>query len=271
MGTRPFYPITGTPPMTKESQSRVDLKPEPFDLLIETKGYLVAWERASMCPCMPVSEKTDQADPNCERCKGMGWFYFGAAVEQQQDYGEFGLDPIQRYFVESKSAMLIRGVISSIQSQYTPWDKIGNWAAGTLMITVRGQNRLAIYDKLTILDSEICYSEIVVADGTSVTAGRYAMTGINHIRSDEKEYIPDADFVLDERGRISWFAGHEPEEDERISLHYVCHPTYLVTEHPHTLRTTTKKFKILVPTTPSGDPQFLPVQALVRLDFIPGP
>lgn len=268
--TMPPVPALGIPEGMKEQGKRVDFKPDDFDLAIETKGYLLAWSRACVCPCTPVSEQTEQPDPNCEICNGSGWFYFGDQ-DGSYNWDEIGnLDDIQKHLIVSNNAMVIRGVISAIQNLFNPWDKQGNWMSGSMQVTVRHQNKLAYYDKLIGLDTEITYSQVVTADGTENLETRYPTTGVNILRSENKIYEPDIEYVLDQQGNILWKPGKAPNENTRLAIHYHCHPTWLVVEHPHVARVTPVKFKTKTPKTPRGDPRRLPVQAIVRLDFIPG-
>ena len=80
--TMPDYPELGIPEGVKQIGQRIDFKPTQFDLAIETKGYLLLWERSTQCPCTPVTTQTEQPDPNCSLCKGSGWIYFGAPNAQ---------------------------------------------------------------------------------------------------------------------------------------------------------------------------------------------
>jgi hypothetical protein len=265
--TRPTFPVSGTPVGMKESMSRADFLPDSFALLVETKGYLLAWERASICPCRPVVTQTEQPDPNCPLCKGSGWHYFGGDLPP--NYDEIGnMDEVQKKIIETNNAMTIRGVITSIQNEYSPWDKIGNWMAGSMMLTTRHENKIGYYDKLTILESEVVYVETVNSDGTDTVTGRYPVTGVNYFRSFSRTYKPDQDFFI-ELGKVKFRPAAIPESGTKLSLHYLCHPVVLVVEHPHIIRQTSKKFKVSNPKTPRGDPKGLPIQALVRYDFIP--
>lgn len=265
----PTVPVIGLPEGEKDAGQRVDFKPTKFDLLIENKGYLLAWTRAAVCPCMPVSTKSEQPDPNCGLCNGKGWIYFGG--NQVQDLSGFNFDPIQQKIVDSTNPMLIRGIVTGIINQYEPWDRLGNWQAGTLQVTVRQQNKLALYDKLVVLGAEIAYSEVVEADGSDLVESRYLVTGVNLVRSATTVYRADDDYEINADGAITWRPGKAPAADVRLSLHYTCHPTYLVYEHPHVVRTTLKKFKTDPADlkTPLGDPKRLPLQAVLRYDFLP--
>jgi len=276
----PEVPKLGLPEGEKDAGQRVDFKPTKFDLLIETKGYLLAWTRACRCPCRPVVEQTEQTDPNCPLCDGKGVFYFGG--NQAQDLSGYNFDAIQQKIIDDNSPMIIRGIITSIQNQYDPWDRLGNWQSGSLMCTVRPENKLAIYDRLVVLDSEIVYSEVVEADGTNLVPSRYLVTGVNQVRGHTPadatdpndngelvEYLAETDYFLNDSGQIEWHTGKAPVTGTRLALHYSCHPTFLVWEHPHVVRTTLKKFKTDPATlkTPLGDPKHLPVQAMVRYEF----
>jgi len=265
--TRPRFPVSNIPQGMKESMSRADFLPDSFALLVETKGYLLAWERAAICPCQPVVTQTEQPDPNCPLCKGSGWHYFGGGTAP--DYAQIGvMDEVQKRIIEANNAMCIRGVVTALQNEYSPWDKLGNWMAGSMMMTVRHENKIGYYDKLTILESEIIYGETIIADGTALLHGRYLITGVNYLRSFSRVYRPDTDFVID-AGDVRFRPEVVPASGTKLSIHYLCHPVVLVVEHPHIIRQTTVKFKIPNPKTLRGDPRGLPIQAMVRYDFIP--
>jgi hypothetical protein len=265
--TAPNFGVLGLPEGVKDAGQRVDFRPSQFDLLIENKGYRLAWERASVCPCAPVSEKTEQPDPNCDLCHGSGWFYFsGLTAQDDSDIGT--LNSVQQAIVDVNSAMVIKGVITGIRIEHDPYNKVGNWDSGNLMVTVRHENVLGYYDKLIGLDIEIPFSEILISSEDSPIEGRYLMTGVNRLRSATQVYIPDVDFTLVD-GKISWVLGRAPADGTRLSVHYLCHPTWLVIDHPHAVRMTLRKFKTASPSTPLGNPEALPVQAMVRYDFLP--
>lgn len=273
--TMPTVPVVGLPAGEKDAGQRVDFKPSKFDLLIENKGYLLAWTRASVCPCNPVTDKTDQADPNCSLCGGKGWFYFGG--NQSQDLSAYNFDQIQKKIIDDSGAMVIRGIISNVMNNYDPLDRLSNWQSGTMNLTVRHENKLGLYDKIVALGPEVVYSENVVADGTDVLEAKYLITGVNQLYGHVPEtddpviYVAGTDYERDAEGRIAWYPGKEPVASTRVALHYICHPTFLVTEHPHVVRSTLKKFKVDPADlkTPLGDPNPLPIQALVRYDFLP--
>jgi hypothetical protein len=203
-------------------------------------------------------------------CGGDGWFYFGGnAPQTASDIGD--LDEIQNAIIDDNNAMVIRGIMTSVQNQFNPWDKMGNWMSGSSQVTVRHENKLGYFDKLTGLDVNIAYAEILDEyTGGETLDTRYLVTGVNLIRSPSQVYQADVDYKI-VRGVITWLSGKEPASGTRLAVHYLCHPTWLVTEHPHAGRVSSIKFKTPNPKTPRGDPVQLPVQAIVRYDFIPGP
>ncbi len=269
--TMPATPVLGLPAGEKDAGQRVDFKPKKFFNAVENKGYLLAWTRAAVCPCAPVATQTEQPDPNCTICKGTGWTYFGGNVTQDFDVEAWNLDVIQKKIIADNDAMVIRGIVTGIRSKQEPYDKLGNWVEGAMNVTTRPENKLAYYDQLICLDSEISYSEILIADGTTVTDARYLITGINYLRSEAAVFVADTDYQINTLGQIEWLSGNEPDEDTRLSIHYQCHPTFLVVEHPHVIRMTLKKFKTSKPKTPLGDAENLPIQAVVLYDFLPRP
>ena len=276
----PDVPELGGPVSEKDAGQRVDFKPNKFDLAIENKGYLLAWTRACVCPCIAVTEKTNQPNPNCPQCKGQGWFYIGG--NQTQDLSEYNFDVLQQKIIEDSNAMVIRGIITNVMNQYDTLDRLTNWQSGKLSLTVRSENKLALYDRIVVLDPEIVYSEVVVADGTALidigrdqNQVRYPVTGINHISGHAPDtdapvaYEHGTDYAANDVGQIEWISGREPVAETRLALHYHCHPVFLVVEHPHVLRSTLKKFKIQTTKTPRGNPQPLPIQAVVQYEFMP--
>ena len=266
--TMPPVPSIGLSAGVKATGQRVDFKPDKFETLIETKGYLLAWMRASPCPCSPIATETKQPDPTCSLCNGDVWYYFGGNINQVlEDIGDF--TALQKKIINDNSAMVIRGVLGGIEVKDDPWDKMGHWRSGVMNLTVRHENRLAHYDKIVCLDSDVVYTEIVLATGGYTTPSKYLMTGVNEIRSVSTVYEADVHFKIVE-GILTWFSTITPPTiNTRLSLHYLCHPTFLIMDHPHAIRTTSVKYKTSTPATKLGDPRKLPVQAVVKLEFVP--
>lgn len=264
----PDYPALGVPSGVKQAGQRVDFKPTQFELAIETKGYLLLWERATWCPCSPVTTQTEQPDPNCTLCKGMGWIYFAAPSAQDLSDYEFG--ELENQLITDTGGMVIRGIVTAIANQPDPLDVMSNWVRGSSNLTVRYENKLGYYDKVTALNAEIAFSEVVTTDGTEILPTRYPAVGVNYLRSVDTVYRIGVEYEIN-KGVVTWRTGYVPSTDTRVGIHYLCHPTWLVVEHPHAARVTPVKFKTPSPKTPTGDPEKLPVQALIRYEFLPDP
>ena len=268
MTTQPTFPVLGVPTGMKQAGQRVDFRANQFNLAIETKGYLLVWERANVCPCAPVASQSEQPDPNCTLCEGSGWYYFGAPTAQ--DLSDYTFDDIQTEILSETGGMVIKGLITGIQNTPDHLNEISNWVDGDMSCTVRSENKLGYYDRLTSLNTEIVYAETITADGTNTLVTRYLATGINTLRSVATTYIPDTNYELSSTGTITWLTT-PPVAGTKLAIHYLCHPTWIVVEHPHVARTTSLLFKTPTPATPTGNPVALPVQAKVRYDFLPGP
>lgn len=260
----------GLPSGTKESGNRVDFRPDLFDVVIETKGYRIAWSRAAHCPCDPINEQTEQSDPNCSVCEGYGWFYFTPTLATIDELKVGELDGVQLRIVNNNAAV-IRGIMTGIATTWQQFDPLGSRLEGQMMLTVRQQNKLGYYDRITNLDSLIVYSQVLTSLGPTTTLEtRYPIVKVNLLRSISRVF-DENDFTITD-GRIVWLTGpnaNPPAAEVRLVCNYVCHPTWLVIEHPHAARVTPIKSKRPKPVSPAGDPVQLPVQAMIRYEFLP--
>lgn len=253
----------------KESGKRVDFKPDEYVLMIETKGYRLAWSRAAFCPCKPINDQTEQPDPNCTLCEGSGWVMFEpeAAVINTSVRGE--LDDLQQSIVDNNAAV-IRGVMTGITGTRVPYDQVLPRLEGVMNVTARHENKLGYHDRLVNLDSTVIYSQVYVYKGEAETELRYPVRYINLIQSVSQIFLevsdqnPTGDFRL-VTGKIVWEAGKAPPTDERLAVHYLTHPHWRVVEHPHNIRNTPVKYKT---TSTVGDAESLPVQAVCKLEFM---
>jgi hypothetical protein len=259
----------GLLPNQKEAGKRVDFKPDEYVLLIETKGYRLAWSRGSYCPCKPINEQTDQPDPNCTLCAGTGWIRFRPEESVVDPRLTGSLDALQQSILDDEAA-LVRGIMTGITNTKIPYDHVLPRLEGVMQVTTRHENKLGYYDRLVNLDSTIIYAQVYDFGGEAQTSLRYPARYINLIRSTTKvytevtKYNPGGDFTLS-LGKIVWETGKAPPMNERLAVHYLTHPTWRVVEHPHAIRTTPVKFKTK---SPVGDPKSLPVQGVCKLEFM---
>ena len=257
--------VVGLPTGVKDLV-RADFRNEMWIQAIEAKGYRLAWSRTAQCPCKSLNDQTDQNDPNCPLCDGLGWIFFKpeGAVSNPKLIGP--LDPIQTRFVGDHGA-IIHGIMTGLSNQQNALDAIGPWMQGMAMVTVRAENKLGYYDRLTALDSRIVYSQILKAGETPILKTKYPVVQSNLVRSVDKVYVEGTDFDITV-GDIVWKPTKAPAPTTPLVVHYLTHPTYRITEHPHMVRTTLTKFKQKAPLTPQGEPVDLPVQGVCRYEFM---
>lgn len=236
--------------------------------LIE-RGPRLAWSIACECPCNGPNPQTDQIDPNCPKCRGEGVFYTGP--KNYVAPAEAGmLTALHELILARDDGVVIRGVISRVTRAQELFDIIGRWDRGTMQVSVRPENRIGYLDRLVNLDAVMTYAEVVTAGPVDVSlALRYPAFAVTTVQSLTERWEEDRDFAVRD-GAIEWHAGRAPAEATRLSVHYTMHPTWLVWTHPHVNRvyTSTRRGS---PTTPTGTPTELPIQAAVRLEFLPVP
>jgi len=258
--------VIGLPTGIKDI-TRADFRNDMWIRAIEAKGYRVAWSRTAQCPCKSVADQTDQADPNCTLCNGAGWIFFRpeGAVVNPKIIGP--LDAIQQVVVNDNAAV-IHGIMTGFGNAKKPWEALGPRLEGTSNLTVRAENKLGYYDRITCLDAKIVYSQLIKVISPSLTIKtKYPVVSMNLLRTKTQVFVLGTDYQV-VNGDIVWVSGRAPAKDELLVCHYLCHPTYRVIEHPHNTRLTLTKFKIKQPLTPQGEPTDLPVQAVLRYEFL---
>lgn len=260
----------GLPDGVKETGRRVDFKPDNFTLAIETKSFgRLAWTQACYCPCAANNTQTDQPDPNCDLCDGHGWFMFRPLLAEVDPKVVGDLNPLQAKLLEDNQASIIMGIMTSFFGKEAPYEAARRRIEGSANLTVRPENKLGYWDRIVNLDALIPYSQTVIADGTDLLSLTYLAAQVNLLRTVDTVYeqgttVQPADFILD-LGDIRFTT--PPDTGTRFAVHYLCHPTWRVIEHPHTTRVTPVKFKTK---SAVGIQTPLPVQAVVRYEFLLG-
>lgn len=243
-----------------------------FTALIELAGARLAWSRMSSCPCARINTETSQPDPRCKVCNGDGFFRFGPA--NYVPPAEAGvLDTVQQAVVATDGAAVIRGIIDHGAAQPDAFDKLGDWNRGAMFVTVRAENVIGYFDRLVNLDSVIATTEVRVmpADGSLIFPLRYPVVSFNAAFSvtlgsaTPDRFYTGLDFELTSTGQVSWYAGRAPAPGTRISWHYLSHPAWIVSEHPHVARETPNRKKT------KSEPKMLPLRAEVKLEYVPIP
>lgn len=253
-----------------EKPIRTDFTTRIFDNAIEQKGARIVWSRGTVCPCEGLNAQTEQTDPDCELCDGRGWHFFGPKdYTPPEKAGE--LDDLQRALIAKDGGAVIRGILIGIGLQQDPVTQLGAWLFGSASLTVRPENKLGYYDRIVHLDSLISFSQILrTGNAAEPIKTRFLVRAVNLLRSVERRYDEGADFTI-ELGVIRWIPGRAPSAGTRITVHYLCHPQWLVIEQPKVLREETSKAKGRKRVAPVGEPVPLPVQAMIKLEFLVTP
>ncbi len=257
-------------------KSKAEFNFDGLENEIESNGSRWAWSRATMCPCRGTKgsaldrageSQASQPDLNCTLCKRTGVLYFRPDnYSVPIDAGT--LDAVQTAIVAA-DAVVIRGVATSVQSELKFTEPMGEWLLGKAFISVRPDNRLGHWDRLTQLDAEVPFAELVKqgADSTRLDL-RYLATCVNLLRSLTQVYYYDTHFDLVD-GVLTWRTGVAPATGTTLSAHYLCHPTWIIQEQTKIVREATRAFKVRgTLKTPSGNPAPLPTQALMALEYL---
>ncbi len=266
--TMPPIAPAGLPPGLKD-QLRADIRPNEFVKMVE-RGYRLVWQRATRCPCTSSNKQTDQADPNCPVCKGAGFLYFGPVGYAVDTNSGILTDSQKAIVAASPGGVIIRGIMTGIAANQLAVDVTGPRVQGMSVVTVRAENKLGFYDKITSLDNQIVYNQILKQGKTNILKARYPIIAINYLATLTKVMVPETDFILLPNGTIQWLTGKLPAEGTILTLHYNIHPTWIIVEHPRSVRVTTIKRKQKVPDSPMGSPVELPIQAVIKYDFLAG-
>jgi len=252
-------------------KTRSQFRQIEFQRVILQHGYYLMWSKAVICPCM--NAETEQTRVNCATCDGSGFYYS---------------DPL-----------MVRGIMSNLERNEKIFEKFGSWVEGTSQVTVEPQYRMGYRDRIEMQDTVMTHNELFKKGDRRGTRSRLPA------RTDSVRYRivrlvklvvsvgnvnlecctegaipegvdldnPDAVFPLEEGyhfritadGWIEWLSrGDDLVPDGAwLSVLYEYAPVYIVVSHPHATRMETLETKV-----PSQQPFALPVQALVKLDYL---
>lgn len=157
------------------SPPRADLIKEEFDALIFQKGREVVLEKALECPCK--SPSTNQQS-TCKNCGGSGWI-----------------------FINPRKTRMVLSAIN-IVTDYKPWSEE---LRGTVNVTAMVEEELSYMDKITALDGEAIYNEVLFFKKKTIDVFCYTTYAIKEIlyiglfRGDESPLLrlqKDVDYTV---------------------------------------------------------------------------
>lgn len=217
---------------------------------VETMGYNVTWKRALVCPNRIVEKSSH--DLNCTVCDGTGFLY---------DEG-------------TSQKMLVSSV--SLRQAYQSQGRVD---LGTAMLTAKPEVPLSWWDKVTLTETTIGFTEVVLHVPGKPDKLKYPIVDTEEkrgvwrlVRNDGTQYELDTDFVVGADGLLSWAV--EPGQCF-FSIGYYIRPTYIVLDVNHHARTLPAfgPRGIAQNVNPSGASQRtveFPVMALGKFDFLVG-
>ncbi|MCU0912929.1 MAG: hypothetical protein MUC88_00025 [Planctomycetes bacterium] len=265
--------LTGLPTGNK-GRPRADMRPELIDAFLDSKGYLVWWSRAAVCPCRQ-NDQTEQPKLTCPLCKGSGWHFYLPEVGLQNCAEDADGNPIE--INAAGDAVLISAVMTQATQDPQVYERFGGFIFGTFRATVHSRNRLGYRDRLVMSESLMMFGQLLQADGSArisvktAAAGQkalwYPVVSVNLLRSESRVYAEGSDWQLDlADGSIKWSIT-PPAAGTILTCNYEIHPVYRVMDHVHAVRDTNvaKKAK-----TKQEQHRMLPVNAMVKLDFLLG-
>jgi len=238
----PNKPITITPPPSLVGKPSVNLEKSDFEALIEQKGYDVYHDRALKCPCKPRSG--GDAQSTCKNCGGSGWIY------------------INRH----ETRMVIQSM--NIDTKYKEWTEE---RLGSARITARDIDQLAFMDRITLINAEAVFSQVLHPKKEPGNAYFYATTRYN-IKTIKYIFLfkgvglvlqrlnETTDYTL-VKNQIRLNASFSSEVNPTITVRYIHEPEFTVLDLSRDLMYSTIKDKC---TTTGKKEIAFPISAVAR-------
>ena len=203
--------ILSTPPNLLASP-RIDFLEDSFQSLVFNKGYNVTIEPAFPCPC---TYRKQAAQSLCLNCQGTG-LVFGTPQQ-------------------------CKAVIQSINrsSKYKEWTEA---LIGTANITIEQRFKMALLDKITVIDSESVFAENLLVREMTSDAKLFAVScyPIKEVDllfkfvSPREPLLRIEDFTVEDNKIV--FGDHTVKGGDSISVRYTHNVQYLVIDMNHDIR-----------------------------------
>ena len=249
-------------------KSRADFRENEFRQLLAQKGLFCTWYQAVACPCTTETSDLDlditeiDAAPvstsqnnNCPFCNGGGKLY-----HSPQD---------------------IQVISTSADTEYLN-ARFGGYKNGLILLSMNPEHLPSYGDRFVFTDSVIIYNEIIKYTGAAfrtkfpivsrtleLDTGDFThsvmyMTFTNPVtgQTTGEELVEGEDFTTD--GNTVTFS-NPPPLNSRVSISYLCNPSYICMSFPHTFRDTRIRFK-----SPEDIHKAMPVQVQAKLEFLEG-
>lgn len=222
-----------------------------------------------LCSCR-LNAQTDQPDPTCSTCAFNGFRYIHPRV-----YESSGV---------ATDWQLVKAVFADAKLDNNIFHEQGEFLHGDALLTVPGAINVGYFDRWIGVELEMPFSEVLErAAGDTVLVGhggrttdqrkqalRYEPKCINFVGDQTTTWYPGTDFTLQEgttadKATLKWITGRGPTAGDRYSVHYTCHPVWIVTsatygiQNLHGPAAGLKSKQVL---------QSLPTTFKIRLDYL---
>lgn len=233
------------PYMGRNTPSLVD--PRAFNALIRDHGVKVLYQSATLCPCYYGRIESGQKKLNCAKCEN-GYLVF---------------DSLEIFvYIEN----------TDLEKQF---QQFGVWDTGSARLyspskTETGEDfYIGYFDKITVLDFLETYSEVIERGNGDRDRLKFKAIDVILLRTEDKVFLKDVNFRVDDDGNIQWFGPFQPGYDldrdvgEVYTIKYLRNPIYRVMEVFHenryVLTGVRSKFK---------KPERLVQECLIKKDYL---
>lgn len=201
--------IQKTPNLT--GAPNIEFRKNDFEAAIWTKGCPILHEKALVCPCKSINSGQQS---NCKNCGGTGWVFYNP----------------------TKTRAILHSM--NMETQYKEWSQENR---GTVNISIRDVDRLSYMDRLSVLDGEAIFGEVIhfkKTDNILFSFTSYNIKSILYaglfisINDKLQKLIIDEDYTFEDNifylnsKYISSF--NESGEDLSVTLRYIHAPQYHV-------------------------------------------
>ena len=225
--------------------------------------------------------ESDQYKPDCGLCEGDGWWYVNPEQMNDRHLAEAG-----RSWVEVQATFGAQGNQLDWKMQEFGWHD-----SGSGLMTMQRHSRVGYMDRFVATEQVMAHTELLErATGTDTvpvgrtgrttgvqkTAMRYEPLRINFVAKEsggsavvyyEGTHFRVREPTLTEPARLLWLSGQGPSAGDLYTVHYDCHPVWVVVQAPYGIQGLQGP-----PQTMKGelDAQVLPTTFKVMLDFLTG-
>lgn len=245
---------------------RADFNPEQFRKVIFSQGLRVRWQQSARCPCSETDSGfstsltstggASRPRTDCMACEGRGYFYH--------------------------SAQEIRAVVTGARKADERFSQLGGseYADAEAGFSLLPEHLPALGDRLTLLDSELIYREVITRGPTLTDALKYPaisrahdlesgviLRAVRYARAASLEgevgaVYQEGEHFTTNGEELTWTdLNSAPPEGARVSLSYYTHPAFIITDTPRAVRDGWRGFK-----APEPYPISLPIHARGALE-----